>query len=381
MPVRSDNTSASGSAARAEEALQRSEGRLRGVLHDSPLAIVELNADIEVSFWNPAAEVLYGWTLQEVEGHRPQFSRPDEEAAFDALVRRVLAGESLHNVELVRRRKNGALVNVSISMAPLRNRTGQIVGVTSAGLDVTHQRQLEAELRESQKMEGIGRLAGGIAHDFNNLLTVILGHTEQLLEDLAADGRAVKRVQAVYRAARRAADLTDQLLTFSQRQAVSGEPVDLNRVVSSMEPMLARLVGEHLDLRISLCDEPAVVTFDWSQLQQVVLNLVVNASEAMPSGGALGITTETIVTRSGPNGIRLHVSDTGVGIEDSARAHIFEPFFSTKDETKGTGLGLSTAYGLVAQHGGTVSVSTQPGAGSVFTVSLPEWAAPDPPPS
>ena len=112
MPVRSDNTSASGSAARAEEALQRSEGRLRGVLHDSPLAIVELNADIEVSFWNPAAEVLYGWTLQEVEGHRPQFSRPDEEAAFDALVRRVLAGESLHNVELVRRRKNGALVNV-----------------------------------------------------------------------------------------------------------------------------------------------------------------------------------------------------------------------------------------------------------------------------
>ena len=227
-------------------------------------------------------------------------------------------------------------------------------------------------------MEGIGRLAGGIAHDFNNLLTVILGHTEQLLEDLAADGRAVKRVQAVYRAARRAADLTDQLLTFSQRQAVSGEPVDLNRVVSSMEPMLARLVGEHLDLRISLCDEPAVVTFDWSQLQQVVLNLVVNASEAMPSGGALGITTETIVTRSGPNGIRLHVSDTGVGIEDSARAHIFEPFFSTKDETKGTGLGLSTAYGLVAQHGGTVSVSTQPGAGSVFTVSLPEWAAPPP---
>jgi PAS domain S-box-containing protein len=360
-------------AKQAEAALQRSEERLRGVLEASPLALLELNANAEVVFWNPAAQRLYGWSLSEVQGRRPRFSAPDDEAIFDDLFERVMAGELVLNVEVIRRRKNGTRINVSLSMAPLRDGTGRIRGVTSAGLDITHQRQLEADLRESHKMDGIGRLAGGIAHDFNNLLTVVLGHAEQLLQELPTESSAAERVRAVQRSARRAADLTDQLLTFSRHQVPAGEPTDLNEVVTSMETMLARLSGEGVRLRVSRCAGPLLVAPDRLQLQQVVLNLVDNARDAMPQGGTLSITTETASALFGPSTALLRVSDTGVGIDDATKAKMFEPFFTTKDEMKGTGLGLSTVYGVISQHGGDVAVSSRlgSGTGTVFTVSLP----------
>jgi PAS domain S-box-containing protein len=360
-------------AHRAGEALQRSEERLRGVLDASPLAIVELNADAEVSFWNPAAEALYGWSPGEVEGRRPRFSRPEEQRDFEAHLLHVMAGEPLHNLALVRRRKDGTLVNVSVSMAPLRDESGQVVGVTSAALDVTRQCALESELREAQKMDGIERVAGGIAHDFNNLLTVILGHAEQLLQDLPADGPAARRVQVMHRAARRAADLTDQLLAFSRHRVATGEPADVNGVLLTMQALLDRLVGEQIELRMNLCADPTIVAPDWSQIQEVVSNLVLNARDAMPDGGVLEIATELVPAVVGPGLVRLHVSDTGTGIDESTRALIFEPFFSTKTDMKGSGLGLSTVFGLVTQHGGEVDLSSRPGAGSVFTVTLPAW--------
>ena len=354
------------------QALQRSEERLRGVLNDSPLALVELNADGEVSFWNPAAEALYGWSPGEVEGRPPRYSRPEEQSAFDAYVRQVMGGEHLHNLALVRQRKDGTLVNVSVSMAPLKDESGQVVGVTSAALDVTRQCALEAELREAQKMDGIGRVAGGIAHDFNNLLTVILGHAEQLLDELPADGPVARRVQVMHRAARRAADLTGQLLAFSRHGVATGEPADLNGVLVTMQPVLDQLVGEHIELRMDLCAGPTIVTPDWSQIQGVVSNLVLNAREAMPDGGVVEIVTALVPAATGPGLVRLQVSDTGTGIDEATRALIFEPFFSTKTEVKGTGLGLSTVFGVVTQHGGAVDLSSSPGAGSVFTVTLPE---------
>jgi two-component system cell cycle sensor histidine kinase/response regulator CckA len=358
-------------AKRASEALRRSEERLRGVLRDSPLALVELNADGEVSFWNPAAETLYGWSPGEVEGQLPRFSRPEEQGDFDTYVRQVMAGADLHNLALVRQRKDGTLVNVSVSMAPLRNESGQVVGVTSAALDVTRQCALEAQLREAQKMDGIGRVAGGIAHDFNNLLTVILGHAEQLLLDLPADGPAAQRVQVMHRAARRAADLTDQLLAFSRHRMPTGEPADLNMVLLTMQPLLDRLVGERIEWRMDLCAGPAIVALDWSQIQGVVSNLVLNARDAMPDGGVLEVVTGLVPAATGPDLVRLQVSDTGTGIDEATRALIFEPFFSTKTEVKGTGLGLSTVFGVVTQHGGEVDLASSPGAGSVFTVTLP----------
>ena len=353
------------------QALQWSEERLRRVLNDSPLALVELNADGEVTFWNPAAETLYGWSPGEVEGQRPRFSRPEEQGAFDVHFRQVMAGADLHNLALIRQRKDGTLVNVSVSMAPPRNGSGQVVGVTSAALDVTRQCALEAELREAQKMEGIGRVAGGIAHDFNNLLTVILGHAEQLLDDLPADGPAAQRVLVIHRAARRAADLTDQLLAFSAHRVAPGEPTDLNGVLVTMQSLLDRLVGEHIELRMNLCAGPTIVTPDWSQIQGVVSNLVLNARDAMPDGGVLEIVTDLVPAATGPDLVRLQVSDTGTGIDEATRALIFEPFFSTKTEVKGTGLGLSTVFGVVTQHGGEVDLSSRPGAGSVFTITLP----------
>jgi two-component system cell cycle sensor histidine kinase/response regulator CckA len=245
------------------------------------------------------------------------------------------------------------------------------VGVTSAALDVTRQCALEAKLREAQKMDGIGRVAGGIAHDFNNLLTVILGHAEQLLQELPADGPAAQRVQAMHRAARRAADLTDQLLAFSRHRVAPGEPTDLNGVLVTMQAMLDRLVGEDVELRMHLCAGPAIVAPDWSQIQRVVCNLVLNARDAMPDGGVLEIVTAWIPAAVGPGLVRLDVSDTGTGIDEATRALIFEPFFSTKTDMKGTGLGLSTVFGVVTQHGGEVELWSRPGAGSVFTVTLP----------
>jgi PAS domain S-box-containing protein len=349
----------------AEAALQTSEERLRGVLASAPLAIMEFDTDGHVLFWNPAAEVLYGWRTKEMKGRRLEFTHPDEEAAFYVLFDRVVRGEHLHNIEVVRRRRNGSLGSTSLSMEPLRNGLGQVVGVSSAGLDITRQRQMEKALSESHKMDGIGRLAGGIAHDFNNLLAVVLGHAELLLQDLPPGDPAAERVKAMHRAARRAADLTDQLLTFSRHQVMSGGPVDLNAVVASMEPMLARIVGEHIELRLELCTGATVVAPDRSQMQHVILSLVENARDAMPAGGVINLTTD-----SGA-GARLIVSDTGTGMDDIIRARIFEPFFSTKAETKETGLGLSTVFGIVTQHGGDIDVSSRPGAGSVFTVSLP----------
>ena len=365
------------SARRAsEQALRVSEERLRNVIDHSPLAIIEFDTTKTVRVWNPAAEAMYKWTREEVEGRLAPFAQADDvEGVFDKLFRRALAGEVVHNVEVVRRRKDEETLNVSVSMAPIRDAGGDIIGVTSAGLDISHQRRLEDELRQAQKMEAIGRLAGGIAHDFNNILTVVVGYGEMLLDELEPQSPVGKRVRFMYDAAGRAAELTDQLLTFSRRHVVTGQPADFNAAVASMRPMVKRLIGDDIDLRIQLCDEELCVAADRQQVQQLLLNLVVNARDAMPGGGALTITTTSAAATSGPATAVLQVADTGSGMDESTRDRIFEPFFTTKPEQAGTGLGLSTVYGIVRQHGGDVDVASVPGAGSVFTISMPLLAS------
>jgi hypothetical protein len=245
------------------------------------------------------------------------------------------------------------------------------VSLTPNGLDIAHGRRLEDELRQAQKMEAIGRMAGGIAHEFNNILTVAAGYGEMLLEELDPESRVGQRVQAMHEAVRRAAALTDQLLTISRRRVVTGEPADLNETVASMRPILERIIGEHIELHFGLGDEQLCVGPDRAQLEQLLLNLIVNARDAMPQGGVLTIGTASAVALAGTNTALLSVADTGVGIDERARHHIFEPFFSTKAEGEGTGLGLSTVYGIARQHGGNVDMSSIRGAGTVFTVSLP----------
>jgi PAS domain S-box-containing protein len=250
------------------------------------------------------------------------------------------------------------------------------------------QRQLEDELRHSQKMEAIGRLAGGIAHDFNNLLSIILSYSSMMMESLGASDPMRAEAEQIAIAGQRARDLTRQLLAFSRRQMMMPEVLDLDQVVRGVEPMLSRVLGEDIDLEIPPGTATAPVKADRGQIQQIVMNLVVNARDAMPEGGTLRITTRDVVltedalrgtlgagagAKPGPH-VELAVSDSGEGMDDDVRAHIFEPFFTTKPTGKGTGLGLSTVLGIAQQSGGHVTVETARGKGSTFRIFLPATA-------
>ncbi len=251
--------------------------------------------------------------------------------------------------------------------------------------DITEHKRLEQQLQHAQRMEAVGRLAGGVAHDFNNILTAVRGHSEILLTVLPDDSPFRRHADQIHRAALRAAALTSQLLAFSRKQVLQPRTLDLNAVVVNLTAMLRRLIGEHVELRTTLGERLGSVRADAGQLEQVIVNLVINARDAMPSGGVLGIHTENVDVDAGeatrlsvPMGrwIVLSVSDSGVGMDASTRARIFEPFFTTKEAGKGTGLGLSTAYGIVTQSGGQIVVESAVGQGTVFRVFLPRIDAP-----
>jgi two-component system cell cycle sensor histidine kinase/response regulator CckA len=234
--------------------------------------------------------------------------------------------------------------------------------------DITERRVLEDQLRQAQKMEAVGQLAGGIAHDFNNLLTVIAGYGEIARRRIGA-GPGANELGEIQRAAERAADLTRQLLAFARRQVLEPVPVDVNEVASGLVPMLSRLIGESIEIAMLASEELPPVLADRAQLEQVVINLAINARDAMPDGGTLAIETGVLGEY-----VRLAVSDTGTGIESGVLEHIFEPFYTTKDVGLGTGLGLATVHGIVTQSGGRVDVVSDPGLGSTFIVLLPAAA-------
>jgi len=268
---------------------------------------------------------------------------------------------------------------------------GQLVRVWGTQRDVTEQRHLEEQFRQSQKMEAVGQLAGGIAHDFNNLLTAILGNTQLLLRELPPGDAMHGDVEEIRKASERAASLTRQLLAYSRRQMLQPEVLDLNVVMAEMDKMLRRLIGEHIDLVAVFAPDLGRVRADPNQIEQVIVNLAVNARDAMPDGGKLTIATanvdldETFAQAhlgSVPGSYAmLAVTDTGVGMDATVRAHLFEPFFTTKEVGKGTGLGLATVYGIVKQSGGYISVSSAPGHGSSFKIYLPRIATPAEPPA
>ncbi|HKW47838.1 MAG TPA: ATP-binding protein, partial [Gemmatimonadaceae bacterium] len=237
--------------------------------------------------------------------------------------------------------------------------------------DTTARKELELQLAQSQRMEAVGRLAGGVAHDFNNLLTVIKSYSTMLLEALEGDGRR-EDVEEIAAAADRAGALTRQLLAFSRRQMMQPRPLHLNVVVTDIEKMLRRLIGEDITLVTRLESDLWLVHADPGQIEQVVMNLAVNARDAMPDGGRLTIET-TNITRDARRYVMLAITDTGVGMTPEVRAHLFEPFFTTKERGKGTGLGLSTVYGIVKQSGGDIAVHAEPGRGATFKIFLPRY--------
>jgi signal transduction histidine kinase len=258
---------------------------------------------------------------------------------------------------------------------------GQPVRFVGVTLDVTERKRLEEEFRQSQKLESVGRLAGGVAHDFNNLLTVIIGYAEMILQDMPRQHPLRDPINEISRSAGRASELTRQLLTFSRRHVSEVKTIVLNDLLQDLQKMLGRLIGEDIHLTLSLHPEAGLLRADPGQIEQVVMNLAVNAKDAMPGGGKLNIATSRFVAdeqfvRAHPSlrpgvYVKLSVTDSGVGMSEEIQAHIFEPFFTTKEQGKGTGLGLSTVYGIVTQFGGTIWVYSEPGKGSTFTMLFP----------
>jgi PAS domain S-box-containing protein len=368
---------------RAERALRDANEHLAAVIQSSPLAIYTLDPTSTVRSWNRAAEALYGWQAEEVIG-RPLPTIGQDLEDHGRLRDRVLRGEALRGVEVTRRRKDGTPVNVSLSVAPLHDAAGRVTGMLSLAADITEMRQLEVQYRQAQKMEAVGRLAGGIAHDFNNLLTAIIGTTALVLEDLGLEARARLDIQEIEKAAKRAAGLTRQLLIFSRQQVLEPRALDLNALVANLEKMLHRLIGEDIELRTKPAAALGAVRADPGQLEQAIVNLVVNARDAMPQGGRLTIETAEVEldrsyvaghvpTQPGPY-VLLAVSDTGVGMDGATKARLFEPFFTTKEPGQGTGLGLATVYGIVKQSGGYVWAYSELGHGTTFKIYLPRVA-------
>ena len=295
-------------------------------------------------------------------------------------------GEGVHGVETEYRRKDGGTIAVYLLSTVLRDAGNHPQSSVSFIADVTERKQLEEQFRQAQKMEAVGLLAGGVAHDFNNLLTVIQATSELLLEEVPDQGEIREDIRQIHKAADRAATLTRQLLAFSRRQMLQPVTLDLNDVVHDIESMLGRLIGKHITLSAVLGSDLGSVQADRGQLEQVIMNLAVNARDAKPQGGTLTIETTNVtldetyaarrsVARPGRY-VMLALSDTGTGMDAETKGRIFEPFFTTKSRTEGTGLGLATVYGIVKQSGGYIWVYSEPGRGTTFKVYLPRIDSP-----
>jgi PAS domain S-box-containing protein len=366
---------------RAEEELRASEQRYRELFENARDVIFTTDLHLHFTSLNGAGEAVTGYTSQEARQLSVAEVVPRE--YIDKIQSRLqdqLAGRPTPMLEAEVIAKDGRRVPLEINTR-LIYRAGRPIGVQGIARDVSERRALEAQMRQAQKMEAVGRLAGGIAHDFNNLLTVILGYTDDLAERFEQTDPDRARVVSVAAAANRAADLTRQLLAFSRRQILAPKVISLNSVVAGIGAMIERIIGEDIQLSTDLAPDLWNTTADPGQIEQVVMNLVVNARDAMPAGGRLRISTANADldeeyasdhpgARPGPH-VMLAVSDTGCGMDAETRACIFEPFFTTKEAGKGTGLGLSTVYGIVTQSGGNIWVDSEPGSGSVFKVYLP----------
>ncbi|PYO60987.1 MAG: hybrid sensor histidine kinase/response regulator [Gemmatimonadetes bacterium] len=370
--------------ARAQEQLRQSEARYRTLVDGVRDVIFALAPDGTIASLNPAFETITGFPRDEWLG-RPfeQLVHSDDLPLALELLSGVARGEPRPVNQFRIRTRKGDYRMGEFAATP-QYREGQLASILGIGRDVTERLSLEQQLRQAQKMEAVGRLAGGVAHDFNNILTAITGYADLLLEDLGTTDRRRDDIAEIRKAAERAAGLTRQLLAFSRQQVMQVRVLDLNDVVADTQNMLGRLLGEDIALVTRLDPALGAVKADPGQLEQVIMNLAVNARDAMPGGGKLTIETanaeldDTYVREHFParpgSYVMLAVSDTGTGMSDEVQSHLFEPFFTTKEKGKGTGLGLATVYGIVKQSGGYIWVYTEPGHGTTFKIYLPRVA-------
>ncbi|MFB3815664.1 MAG: PAS domain S-box protein [Terriglobales bacterium] len=363
------------------------EQRLRqmaAIVESSQDAIISEDVAGVITSWNPGAERMYGYTAPEAIGRNARILLPPgNNHGIAANVERARQGLG-STEESVRMRKDGQQIDVALTVSPIRDQHGNVAGVATIARDITERKRLEDQLRHSQKMEAVGRLAGGMAHDFNNLLSIIVGYT-YLVQSNTAEGEPLRNAaDEIMAASERASTLTRQLLAFSRKQVMRPEVLELNEITSGIGKILPRLLGEDIDLRIYPGEDLLNIKADPGQIEQVIMNLVVNARDAMPHGGKLTIETANVVfdeTKARHHGVApgnyvmLAVSDTGHGMDAETRAHIFEPFFTTKEAGKGTGLGLATVYGIVSQSNGHIWVYSEPGRGTTFKIYFPATQA------
>jgi two-component system, cell cycle sensor histidine kinase and response regulator CckA len=366
---------------RAEEAILASEQRFQVFMNNSPAVAFMKDEDGRYLYVNEPFARCFGRPQAEWIGKRDIDLWPEEVATClreNDLA--VMAGEHVVELEEVVPTPDGKPHYWLVFKFPFRDCSGNEV-LAGIALDTTDRKRLEGQLRQAQKMEAIGQLAGGVAHDFNNLLTVISGYSELLQHHLSADDTLRRQAEQIKIAGDRATALTRQLLAFSRQQVLRPVVLDVNVIVANLLQMLPRLIGEHIELKTALDPRPTFVKTDPGQLEQVLLNLAINARDAMPDGGTLTIETSNVAldetacrrigTISPGSFVQLTVHDTGCGIDAATQTRIFEPFFTTKDIGKGTGLGLATVYGIVTQSQGAISVNSAPGRGASFAVYFP----------
>jgi PAS domain S-box-containing protein len=371
---------------RVDEALRTSEAFIKNILETVDEGFIVIDHDYKIVSANRAFLAQVKAPMDEVIGkHCHEVSHRSAKACYkkgeDCSVKRTFETGDPHTALHVHYDKNKDPIYTEIKSYPLKDAHGNTVSAIEIINNVTEKKKLEAQLRHSQKMEAIGQLAGGIAHDFNNILTAVTGYGSLMKAKMGKDDPLKNYLDQMLDSAKRAANLTRGLLAFSRKQPISFRPENLNRIIENIEKFLQRIIGEDIDLRVNLAERDLIVMADSGQIEQVLVNLATNAKDAMPDGGHLSISTDSV--ELGSEFIKAHgygqrgsyalivISDTGAGIDEKSRERIFEPFFTTKDVGKGTGLGLSIVYGIVKQHNGYTTCYSEPGKGTAFRIYLP----------
>nr|PZN28107.1 MAG: hybrid sensor histidine kinase/response regulator [Chloroflexota bacterium] len=345
-------------------------------------AVIAVDGQGMIRYWNQYAEQLYGWSAAEVLGTNARdIILPDSATADTKKILMHLRDGRRWSGEFMVRRRDGTIFPVFVTTYPIFDEAGEVAGMVGVAVDISDRKRLEAQLIHAQRMESVGRLAGGVAHDFNNLLTAIAGYTSVIEAMLPPNHPVLEDVQALQQVAHRAGHLTRQLLAFARKQTMEPVPLNLNDLVADLGPIFRRLLSEEIELIVHPAPDLGVVRADPVQLEQVLVNLVVNARDAMPAGGKLTIETANVtiglpdaerhIDLAPGNYVLITVSDTGSGMSPAVKEHAFEPFFTTKEEGRGTGLGLSTCYGVVKQHGGHIWFYSEEGYGTTFKIYLP----------
>jgi len=366
----------------AEAALRASEERFRALVENSSDALLLLDAEGRVTYMTSSSSRQFGWTPDQMVGKSIfEFVHPDDTDTVTARMSDAIRNPGRRVTQEVRFRHADGSFRTMEGVAVNRLDDPSVGAIVVNARDITDRRKLEGQLRMSQKMEAVGQLAGGVAHDFNNLLTAILGYCNLMLDDMKPDDPLRADLDEIRAAGERAAALTRQLLAFSRRQMLQPQIVHLNAVVQQLEKLLRRLISEDVELSTSLAPDLMTVRVDPASIEQILVNLAVNARDAMPLGGRLTIETANVeldetyavthVTMLPGRYVMLAVGDTGEGMDEATRARVFEPFFTTKEQGKGSGLGLATVYGMVKQSGGYVWVYSEPGHGTMFKMYFP----------